>query len=614
MNVLFVDMPFGAQRPAIGVSLLRARLDEAGAPSRVLYLNMRFARLVGHGDYKYVAEQAPSQSLAGDWVFSQCLFGERPSADEAYLEMFAERFRRSYASERAIGVLRKCRDLADGFLQGCLDDVDWGSYDIVGFTSTFTQHVASLALAERVKERFPDVLIAFGGANCEDDMGLQLHKSFPFVDLVCSGEADLTFPRLVETLAVGADARRIPGLVIRVEGRTECMSLTPERVRDLDTLPTPNYDDYFEQLAGLPELCRGSAGVLLESSRGCWWGEKHHCTFCGLNGTSMAFRRKSADRVLAEIEEQVQRYRPSHVEMVDNILDMRFFKDLLPELRRRRLKLGLFYETKANLRKDQVQLLSDAGVATIQPGIESFSTDILRLMRKGTSAAQNVQLLKWCKELGITAYWNLLYGFPGEDPADYETTARIIDAIHHLQPPQGVGAIRLDRFSPNFTAAEQLGIVNIRPDRSYQFIYDLEETELMNLAYYFEHDYVDGRDPETYIGDTYSAVIRWHEDSANRGLLYVDHGDMLGIWDFRDCAQRTLTILEDAERELYLYCDQHRSRSSVERFLSDQGESMEKTGPLLERLIDSSLMLKLDDRYLSLAVATHADTPPVHDQ
>ena len=35
-------------------------------------------------------------------------------------------------------------------------------------------------------------------------------------------------------------------------------------------------------------------------------------------------------------------------------------------------------------------------------------------MRKGVTALQNLRLLKWCAEIGITPAWNLLYGFPGE--------------------------------------------------------------------------------------------------------------------------------------------------------------------------------------------------------
>ena len=43
--------------------------------------------------------------------------------------------------------------------------------------------------------------------------------------------------------------------------------------------------------------------LLFETSRGCWWGAKSHCTFCGLNGETMAFRSKSPRRALDELEQ-----------------------------------------------------------------------------------------------------------------------------------------------------------------------------------------------------------------------------------------------------------------------------------------------------------------------
>ncbi|HEV2837124.1 MAG TPA: RiPP maturation radical SAM C-methyltransferase [Pyrinomonadaceae bacterium] len=600
MNVLFVNMPFNATRPAIGVSLLKSHLQRIGVSSRIAYFNMKFECLVGESDYKYIAENAPAQSVMGDWIFSRAAFGANDKADAAYLETFMQRFGNLASTADAIPIAKRVRQVTDKFLQECFDEIDWQAYDVVGFTSTFAQHVASLALAGRVKERFPHIVIIFGGANCEEEMGLQLHRSFPFIDYVWSGEADIGFPKLIQELKDGKRRHQIPGLISRVDGDSHYTSLAPEQVNDMDALPYPNYDDYFEQRAIL--LPQKQSGVLMESSRGCWWGQKHHCTFCGLNGMSMAFRSKSAARVLDEITSLCGQYKQRFVEMVDNILDMQYFHDLLPELHSRGLKLGLFYETKANLTKDQVRLLRDAGVDTIQPGIESFSTEILHIMRKGTSAVQNVQLLKWCKEIGVKPFWNMIYGFPGEDPGDYESTARIVDSIHHFQPPFGFGAIRLDRFSPNFFSAKELGFCNIRPDRSYGYIYRLAQDELFHLAYYFEHDYEDGRDPESYVSEAYTSVKRWHEDSDTRGLVYADHGQRLALWDFRSCADKTLNILSGEERAVYLYCDQNHSLPQIRTFLSERGASNIELEPFLDRLVNSRLMLNLDGRYLSLAI------------
>jgi ribosomal peptide maturation radical SAM protein 1 len=599
MKVLLVNMPFGAVRPAIGVSLLKAHLERIGVDAKVVYLNLWFSQRLGTEDYHYIADIAPSQSLAGDWVFARSAFGPRNEADALYFEEFPKRFAKFCASAQALEILRRARRLGEPFLEDCLREVDWHACQIIGFTSTFTQHVASLALARRLKERFPGTSIVFGGANCESEMGLQLHRSFGFVDFVCSGESDISFPKLVQALRDNGEPASIPGVIARVHGESRYASLTPERVRDLDTLPYPQYDDYFEQLAKVYPTNKSQPHVVMETSRGCWWGEKRHCTFCGLNGTSLTFRSKSAKRVLDEITTLQSRHQVQLVQMVDNIFDMRYFRDLLPELQRRQLKLDLFYETKANLTKEQIRALRAAGIVSIQPGIESFSTEILRIMRKGTTAAQNVQLLKWCKELGVKPLWNLMYGFPGEDPADYGVMAELMDAIRHLQPPVGFGAIRLDRFSPNFDRAEAFGIVNVRPDRNYGFIYGLSESELFNLAYYFEHDYADARNPEIYVNETFEAFRQWQGEPDSRGLIYVDHGDTLAIWDLRSRPKRTVTILRGAEREVYLYCDQARGLSQIEALAAFSYMGIRE---FLEGLIRDELMIRLDARYLSLAV------------
>jgi len=602
MKVVFVNMPFAGLRAAIGPSLLKAHLAERGHEATVLYLNLRFAEELGSFDYDFIADRAPTQSLAGDWVFSSCLYGPRPASDAAYLESLTARFGRYDPAGTLRATIARARAETEPFLERCLDDPVWEQYDVIGFTSTFTQHVASLALARRLKERFPDKTLLFGGANCEGAMGVALKRLFPFVDYVCSGEADLSLPALIDALAEGRDPSTIPGVISEANGGRGAAP-SPERVRHLDDLPVPDFSDYF---GTVPSEMSARRGVLMETSRGCWWGEKHHCTFCGLNGTSMTFRSKSATRVLDELDTQVERYRPTFIEMVDNILDMHYFQDLLPALRARELRLGLFYETKANLTKEQVFTLRASGVEGIQPGIESFSSDVLKLMRKGTTTLQNIQLLRWCQEAGMKVFWNLLYGFPGEDPEDYRTMAGIVDQLTHLQTPQGVGRIRLDRFSPNFESAGELGLCNVRPDQSYLHIYDESEADLAQLAYYFEHDYLDRREPGDYAAELEAAVWRWFGPAGRGAHVYLDRGDDLAVWDFRPVAKRRLTVLTGLDREVYLLCDRQRSGRAVEELVEGLGSTAEHARDILSRLTTDGLVLEADDRYLILAVATSA--------
>ena len=127
----------------------------------------------------------------------------------------------------------------------------------------------------------------------------------------------------------------------------------------------------------------------------------------------MRFRSKSAERASTELRSLVRQRPNLPVSVVDNIIDYRYFRDFIPQLAASELDVDLFYEVKANLRKTQLEELRDAGIRRLQPGIESLSDHVLKLMNKGVRSLQNIQLLKWCKELGLEVHWNLLWGFPG---------------------------------------------------------------------------------------------------------------------------------------------------------------------------------------------------------
>jgi len=289
-------------------------------------------------------------------------------------------------------------------------------------------------------------------------------------------------------------------------------------IRELDALPIPDFSDYFRDLSQSTVAAWIVPTLLLETSRGCWWGAKSHCTFCGLNGGAMVYRSKSPRRALHELEYLVDRWQVDLVEVVDNILDMKYFTDMLPALARGGRSVQLFYEVKANLTRKQVRILSEAGVNRIQPGIESLSDHVLRLMRKGTTALRNIQLLKWCQEYSITPEWNILYGFPGETEQDYVDTLKLLRAIRFLKPPTACGPVRLDRFSPYYDSPADFGLVNVRPIITYKYLYPFAEENLRRVAYYFDYDYKPGVDPTGHAAEVIEYVEAWRRE-PERGTL-----------------------------------------------------------------------------------------------
>jgi ribosomal peptide maturation radical SAM protein 1 len=299
--------------------------------------------------------------------------------------------------------------------------------------------------------------------------------------------------------------------------------------------------------------------------------------------------------------------------VVDNILDMKYFKTLIPALAQKNDgRYDLFYEVKANLRQEQVAMLKMAGINTIQPGIESLSDNVLKLMRKGVKAIQNIQLLKWCEEYGIKAEWNILWGFPGEQPADYEKMAGILPLIVHFKPPHGASPIRLDRFSPNFITPEALGFKDIAPYPSYAFIYPFDSSAIFNLAYYFIYQYKEKQEVNSYTRHAKEEIIKWKSQHYGSALFTVDKGDLLLIWDFRPVAERHLITLTGLERSIYLFCDRIRTLDEIFEFCSSNNflTGRSEITKILSKLIHAKICIKDEMHFLNLSVRLNENYSP----
>lgn len=627
-DVCFVSMPFvEIQRPSLALSLLQGILARDGVSSRVIHASMWFAEKVGAHLYETMLTTPPT-FLAGEWTFSAAAFGPREQ-DEEYLRLFAEGLKDPFVgvsdTDGRVEILRRVRTAADEFVDEAARKVLAVGARVVGCTSTFEQHTPSLALLRRIHELDPDVVTIMGGANCETVMGEATHRLFPWVDYVVSGEADGIISELCRRILKQGreiEAADLPPGVLGPRHRRQLTLLGGKRVpralfNDLDSLPTPSYADYFETLERSPLRDRIVPGLPLETSRGCWWGAKHQCTFCGLNGSSLGYRSKSAERVYQEVETLWDRHGISGFEVVDNILDMRYFQTLLPRLAEEPQPWRFFYEVKANLSREQLELLVRSGVTWVQPGIESLHSEVLQLMDKGVAGWQNIQLLKWCRELGMRLSWSLLWGFPGEKDDHYLEMAEWIPLLEHLQAPFGLNPLSYHRYSVYHAQAEDLGL-DLHPMAAMAYVYPVPKRELHELAYFFSLDPSGSRlDPMGRNDDgslnpgieaTLAAVQHWISAAHSRRpptLSMTDQDGVLDVVDTRDCAVRAFWSLTGVDRAVMLACDNSprpdRVANVVER---DYGIAAApgQVAEAVERLVRAKLILRIDDRLVGLAV------------
>ena len=316
----------------------------------------------------------------------------------------------------------------------------------------------------------------------------------------------------------------------------------------------------------------------MESSRGCWWGQKHHCTFCGLNGEGMEFRQKPAERVLSEIHDLTDVWSAKRFFLADNIMPMNYFKSLLPQLAEWAEHPTLFYEVKANLNREQIRAMAEAGVDAIQPGIESLSTNVLKLMRKGVSARQNLALLRICRSMGVRVAWNHLYGAPGETLADYQSVLELIPKIEHLQPPSGLNRIIIDRYSPYFNTPEQFGIGALSPLPGYRGLYPAE-APLAQIAYHFNGDYSTPlMDEPTILAQLQLAIgvwkHQWRDSERLPALRVVNVAGRQLIADTRRIAKQNLTPLSREAYDALIHFEHPRTRASLGDELGEQARDL----------------------------------------
>ncbi|MGW6572476.1 RiPP maturation radical SAM C-methyltransferase [Streptomyces sp. NPDC054945] len=574
MRVHLVTMPWQPlDLPSLQIGLLHSLLtrtrplDEIhefhGSLRWAQFLLERTDGLLRPADHAEVGSDSIFDGL-GDWVFSGVLYAD-PDWGVARL--------RAYAQRRGIPVdkAHAMRVHAADFISRSAAEILEEDPDVVGFTSTFMQNVSSLALAAELKRRRPALTVVFGGSNCDGPMGHALHRNHPFVDHVVRGEGEYAFPALLAHLDAGTPPVDVPGLCWWDGGASRANEESRRTVAPRD-IGSPDYDIWQAELDASPVAEYVRPKLVVEGARGCWWGEKHHCTFCGLNGSAMAFRAKPGEQLWAEVDRLVRRHRILDIVTVDNIIDMAYFTDFLPLAADSGWDLLMHYEVKSNLTTDQLALLARSGAVHIQPGIESLGNRVLDLMDKGVTGSRNVRTLRECADRSLTCTWNYLYGFPGETADDYDPVVDQLPALVHLQPPGGAFRIQLERFSPHF-ADPALGFAERSPAEMYGHVYDLPEEELADLVYLFDTP------PRGIGGETEQRLARaveaWRAGHAGSTLLMESgaDGDLL-VHDRRHGWPKRTHRRSGWEAVAFRHLEHGRSGPALHRLLTEEGHTL----------------------------------------
>ncbi|MCK4764649.1 MAG: RiPP maturation radical SAM C-methyltransferase [Candidatus Aminicenantes bacterium] len=487
-DVLLI-VPPGAptETPSLAPHLLQASCQSIGISVGVFYANLHFAGLIGVDLYNTIIALEQMTSI-GERLFCASAFDLPPMGRNIHRlinpnwlpdhiwqkrgEIAFKKMSENFTPIRkwVLSVdWQQVEGKASQWIKSVTEQISGMDYRVVGCSNTNGRLAPSIALLKHVKQANPDIITVLGGALCEGEMAEGILSLETNIDYIFSGESDITFPAFCKDVLTGK--------------RPKEKIIYCQEVKNLDEIPVPDYREYFRQLKlfsiNLPK--DSTIAIPYETSRGCRWKK---CKFCGLNGEAKSYRAKSGDKVLRDFEYINNLHPGIPVHMVDNMMPLQYFNSLFPRLPEALPSLRFQFELSANLELDQVIALKKAGAYRIQPGIETLSSSLLKRMAKGTTIRHIIATLRYARSLEIDVWWNILYGFPGDQVHEYEEMMELMRLIHHLPPPGEVLSMRIPRFCLYQTAPAEYTIPNPRPAAFYNDVLPLH-AQKEKLANFF---------------------------------------------------------------------------------------------------------------------------------
>jgi ribosomal peptide maturation radical SAM protein 1 len=595
-------------RPSLQLGTLKAfvrsRFPSIGVRSHHLYLQV--AEAIGYRLYHAISER----TWLSETVYGALLYPER-------VDSIARLFRRE---ARGVSALRgldfgqlvsRVKAASDQWLAA----TDWSGVRLVGFSSVLCQLTACLYLIRCLKERYAHLLIVAGGSAFSLPSGAAALRLFLDIDAVVFGEGELPLAHLIQHLVVeGRPLDDLPpanGILTQRSAEDPAAGRAFSQLEKLDDLPLPDFDDYFETLFGFSPSKRFFPTLPVEFSRGCWWqrdtgaGTSSGCKFCNLNLQWRGYRSKSAGRAVSEVDQLTRRHRVLSMAIVDNVLPKESSDDILRGIAGLKRDMDLFAEIRATTPRAELERMRAAGMRKVQVGIEALSTRLLRKLRKGTTAIENLEIMKHCEALGIANLSNLILYFPLSDAGDVEETLRAMEFARAFRPPKPVG-FWLGLGSPVARNPDAYGIRAVANHPNWARIFPpaiFRGLPLMVQSY--RQTAVSQRRLWKPVRAELKAWTAFYErlqrNSQPEPLLsYRDGGDFMMIRERRLGGDSANHRLEGTSVAIYLFCGNHRPlQQIIERFSSVPSY---KISSFLQKMTSERLMFVEDDRFLSLAI------------
>ena len=351
---------------------------------------------------------------------------------------------------------------AESFIQPGFDLADWlrhaGTVRLILIDLHWYEHsFGALDVARVCKQLLPHTPIVVGGLTASL-YAREILDAFPWVDYIIRGDAEEPLSRIVSAFCSGSvqhqDLEDIPNLTYRWDNEvlentiiyhTSVQEYNSLNLCDLDFLS--HADTYLGfQYVGrkerfFPDEPPRQRAHWLNIGRGC----VYDCSFCGgghhsheiISGRQSIMLR-SPERVADDIE--VLRARGIDQVSLSHdpaILGEAYWKALLGELSRRRVRIGFYYEAFQLPGEDFIEAFAEcADLQHSQIALSLLSGDenVRRLNGKQYSNHELFDTLKTLRRhrLPLAIYYS--FNLPGQDEGALRKTLFVTQRLEHLYP------------------------------------------------------------------------------------------------------------------------------------------------------------------------------------
>lgn len=605
-NVILVSMPWSLfNRPSIQIGTLKA------------YLKLQFPHLniAAHHFYLKVAETIgyklyhpiSKSTWLAETIYAAILSPEKLKTIEKIFHKEAKNkplFRKLIFKE----LVSKVKKVTDSFIES----INWNKFCLAGFSVCQCQLTSSLYIIKQIKIKHPALKIVLGGSTFAG-ASKELFKLMPEIDFVVKGEGELPLSQLVHHLGISNKTDKIPPIkgVISRESIEDVNSNKFYQMETLNSLPMPDYDDYFDLLQTFGSKKTFFPTILCEISRGCWWCYAQRskkikgCAFCNLNLQWDGYRSKGPSKVVSEVDKLTSKYKTLSVAFTDNALPVKESKEVFTQLKELNKDFRFFSEIRATTTLESLTIMRDAGMSEVQIGIESLSTRLLKKLNKGTTAIQNLEIMKNCEHLGIVNNSNLILQFPGSDMDDVEKTLQNLEFAAPFRPLRQVN-FWLGLESPVWQNPQQFGIKALYNHPRHA---DLLPQNISSSMRFLIQAYRGNLGYQKKLWKPVKQRIKaWkmeyeslHKNSFFEPILsFLDGRDFLIIIQKQFNDKNLTHRLKGKSRKIYLFCQHHRSIKKILKHFPELSD--DKIISFLRIMVNKKLMFEENKNYLSLAV------------